>query len=74
MKTAKEIVGENDIIQSLITKEIIGMLAPATDIPEYENVYIKTIPDSDLKTLMEENNNEVLSRDLLPSMIPTHVS
>jgi hypothetical protein len=56
----------------LITKEIIALLSPAEDIPEYEQVYINTIPDSDLKILMQENNDQVLSRDLTPSMIPTH--
>lgn len=69
---ANEMVGENEIVKALITKEIIGMLSPAEDIPEYESVYINTIPDSDLKSLMTENNDEVLSRDLEPSMIPEH--
>lgn len=69
---ANEMVGDNEIVKALITKEIIAMLSPAEDIPEYESVYIKTIPDSDLKSLMTENNDEVLSRDLSPSMIPTH--
>jgi hypothetical protein len=72
MKSAKELVGDNSMIQALITKEIIGMLAPDTAIPEYEEAYINTIPDIDLRTLMTEQNNEVLSRDLGPSMIPTH--
>jgi hypothetical protein len=70
IKSAKELVGDNQIIQSLITKEIIGMLAPAESIPEYENAYIKTIPDIDVRTLMTEENEEVNSRDLEPSMIP----
>jgi hypothetical protein len=69
---ASELAGENEIVKSLITKEIIALLSPAEDIPEYEQVYINTIPDSDLKALMQENNDEVLSRDLSPSMIPTH--
>jgi hypothetical protein len=72
MKSAKELVGDNAMVQSLITKEIIAMLAPDTAIPEYEEAYIKTIADPDLRTLMTEQNNEVLSRDLEPSMIPTH--
>lgn len=69
---ANEMVGDNEIVKALVTKEIIAMLSPAEDIPEYEQVYINTIPDSGLKTLMTENNNEVLSRDLAPSMIPEH--
>jgi hypothetical protein len=72
IKSAKELVGDNPMIQALITKEIIGMLAPDTAIPEYEEAYIQTIPDVDLRTLMTEQNDEVLSRDLEPSMIPTH--
>jgi len=72
IKSAKEMVGDNQIVQGLITKEIIAMLAPAEDIPEYEQVYINTLENSELKTLMTENNEEVNSRDLTPSMIPTH--
>jgi hypothetical protein len=72
IKSANEMVGDNEIVKALITKEIIAMLSPAEDIPEYESVYINTIPNSDLKVLMQENNDEVLSRDLEPSMIPTH--
>jgi hypothetical protein len=70
--SAKNLVGDNPMIQALITKEIIGMLAPDTAIPEYEDAYIQTIADPDLRTLMADQNNEVLSRDLEPSMIPTH--
>ena len=72
IKSAKELVGDNPMIQALITKEIIGMLAPDTAIPEYETAYIQTIPDIDLRTLMTEQDDEVLSRDLEPSMIPEH--
>jgi hypothetical protein len=72
IKSAKELVGDNPMIQALITKEIIGMLAPDTAIPEYEEAYINTIADPDLRTLMTEQNNEVLSRDLEASMIPEH--
>jgi hypothetical protein len=69
---ANELVGENEIVKSLITKEIIALLSPSEDIPEYEQVYINTIPDSQLKALMQDNNDKVLSRDLEPSMIPVH--
>jgi hypothetical protein len=69
---ANEMVGDNEIIKSLITKEIIAMLAPAEEIPEYENAYIQTLPKGDLKTLMTENNEQINSRDLAPSMIPKH--
>jgi hypothetical protein len=72
IKSAKELVGDNPMIQALITKEIIGMLAPDTAIPEYEDAFIQTIADPDLRTLMTEQNDQVLSRDLEASMIPEH--
>lgn len=72
IRSAKELVGDNPVVQGLITKEIIGMLAPATSIPEYEQAYINTIEDPAVKKLMTEDNEQVLSRDLDPSMIPEH--
>jgi hypothetical protein len=72
MRSAKELVGDNPMIQSLITKEIIGMLAPETEIPEYQEAYIKTVQDPDLRNLMMDTDEQVLSRDLEPSMIPDH--
>jgi len=72
IKSAKEMVQDNEIINSLIAKEIIAMLSPAENIPEYEQAYIDTIQDPNLKKLMTENNQQINSRDLAPSMIPTH--
>jgi hypothetical protein len=72
IKEAKSLVQGNDIIDSLVAKQIISMLAPAEQIPEYEQVYIDTVQDPKLKTLMTETNEQVLSRDLAPSMIPQH--
>lgn len=69
---AKELVQDNDVVNSLVVKEIIGMLAPKTQIPEYEQVYINQLDDSELKTLMTDTNKQILSRDLEPSMIPKH--
>lgn len=70
IKEAKALAGEDPVINALINREIIGILAPSTQIPEYEQVYIDSIQDPALKTLMTETNQEVLSRDLMPSMIP----
>lgn len=64
MGQAKSMVQNNPIIDSLITKEIIGMLAPAEKIPQYEQAYIETITDPQVKTLMTQDNEQVLSRDL----------
>jgi len=67
---AKALVQNNPIIDSLIAREIIGMLAPAEAIPQYEQAYIETIADPSVKTLMTEENDQVLSRDL-GDQIPT---
>ena len=72
IKEAKQLAPDDAVISSLIAKEIIGMLAPQEQIQEYEQVYIDTIQDSKLKTLMTETNDMVQSRDLNPSMIPVH--
>lgn len=72
IRSAKELVGDNEIIQGLITKEIIAMLAPAEEIPQYEQAYINTLPAGQLKTLMTDENEKILSRDLEKSMIPKH--
>ena len=72
IKEAKQLAPDDAVISSLIAKEIIGMLAPQEQIQEYEQVYIDTIQDSKLKSLMTETNEMVQSRDLNPSMIPEH--
>ena len=69
IKSAKELVPENEILNALITKEVIAMLAPQEEIPEYEEAYIKTIPNVELRNMMMEEAKEVYSRDL-GSQIP----
>jgi len=59
IKEAQAMVGDNDIIKSLITREIIGMLAPAEDIPEYQQAYVDSLPDSPVKQLMTEEDSQV---------------
>lgn len=70
MKEAKALLPDNEIINGLISKEIIAMLAPDKEIPEYEQAYFDSIGNQDLKTLMERNNETVETRDL-GSQIPT---
>lgn len=69
MKEAKNLVQNNQIIDSLINKEIIAMLAPDDAIPEFEQAYIDTLTDTKLKTLMTAENKVLMTRDL-GSMIP----
>jgi len=64
IRAAKEFTQDNEIVNSLITKEIIGMLAPPEEVPEFQEAYIKTIPDIDVRNLMMEQTSEIYSRDL----------
>lgn len=70
MNQAKQLVQNNPIIDNLIAKELVSMLAPATQIPQYEQAYINTITDPQVKDLMTETNLQVNSRDL-GNQIPT---
>lgn len=64
IEKAKGLVQNNSIIDNLVVKEIIGMLAPDTQIAEYEQAYIDTIADPVVKQLMTDDAEKVLSRDL----------
>lgn len=69
IKEAKTLIPQNNIVDALITREVIGMLAPAESIPEYQELYTKTIPDVDLRTMMTEEEKATYSRDI-GSQIP----
>lgn len=69
IKEAKALVDSNEIIDALVTKEIIGMLAPAEAIPQYQELYTKNIPDVELRTVMTDEEEATYSRDL-GSQIP----
>lgn len=71
MTKAKELVPGNSIIENLIAKEVIAMLAPADSIEEYEQAFIDSIQDPAVKTLMTQQNQKVLTRDL-GTEIPGH--
>ena len=71
MTKAKELVPGNSIIENLIAKEVIAMLAPADSIEEYEQAFIDSIQDPAVKTLMTQENQKVLTRDL-GTEIPGH--
>lgn len=64
MGQAKSLVQNNPIIDNLIVREIIGMLAPAEKIPQYEQAFIETITDPTVKELMTQDNQQINSRDL----------
>jgi hypothetical protein len=64
IEKAKSLVQGNAIVDNLVVKEIIGMLAPNEKIAQYEQAYIDTITDPQVKELMTQDNEQVLSRDL----------
>ena len=72
IKEVKGLAAGDPVIEALVNKELIGMLAPPAQIQEYEQAYINRIEDPELKELMTETNIQVNSRDLSDSMIPDH--
>ena len=64
MSQAKALIPDNAIINSLIGREIITLLAPPTDIQDYQLAYTESIQDPVAKTLMTDQDHEVNSRDL----------
>lgn len=70
IKEAKALAAEDPVVNALVNKEIIAMLAPPTQQKEYEQVYINKLQDPELQALMTDTNEQILSRDLTPSMIP----
>ena len=69
IRQAKDMVGDDPLIKAMITKEIVGMLAPDDDVLEYENTYIATIPEPAVQDLLTKENKEVHTADL-GSQIP----
>jgi len=69
-KESKALVPDNSIVDAIITKDIIRILAPDESVGQYEQAYIETIQDPTVKELMTQENEQVLSRDL-GSQIPS---
>ena len=69
-REAKALAPMNEMVDAMITKDIIAMLAPEEAIAQYEQAYIDTVQDPAIKQLMTDDNERVLSRDL-QSQIPT---
>ena len=69
-REAKALVPENEMVDAMITKDVIAMLAPDESIAQYEQAFIDTVTDPAIKKLMTDDNERVLSRDL-QSQIPT---
>jgi len=64
IEKAKSLVQGNAIVDNLVVKEIIAMLAPDEKVAQYEQAYIDTITDPQVKELMTQDAEQVLSRDL----------
>jgi len=70
-KEAKALVPDNAMVNDMITKDIIAILAPDESIAQYEQAFIDTVEDPAMRQLMTDDNERVLSRDL-QSQIPTY--
>ncbi len=63
MKEAKQLLPENPIINGMILKELIGLMAPAHEQQEYLEA-ISSLQDPTVQMLQQEEVGEVYSRDI----------
>ena len=63
MNQAKLLVGENPIIQGLIVREMVSLLAPPEEIYEYQQAVLKT-SGPEMQALVSEQDEEVYTRDI----------
>ena len=64
MNSAKALAPNNAMVDAMIVKEMIAMLAPDESAQEYQDAYLATIPDPAIRNLMMEEENEVTSGDI----------
>ena len=64
MNSAKTLAPLNPMVDAMIVKEMISMLAPDESAQEYQDAYIATIEDPSIRALMTEEENEVSSGDI----------
>lgn len=73
MNQAKTLVGENPIIQGLIVKEMVTLLAPPEETQEYVDAAIKLAP-VEMQTIENDQQDELYTRDLgsqVPDVVET---
>jgi hypothetical protein len=63
MNQAKTLVGDNPIIQGLIAKEMVSLLAPPEEIYEYQQAVLK-LSSPEMQALAEDQESEVYTRDI----------
>jgi hypothetical protein len=73
IQSAIQTVGDDPMIKSLVTKELVGMLAPAGDEQEYQQTYVDSLAQGSVKELLNEENIEILNSDVggIPNIIKT---
>ena len=64
MNSAKTLAPLNPMVDAMIVKEMIAMLAPDESAQEYQDAYIATLVDPSIKALFMEEENEVTSGDI----------
>lgn len=63
MNQAKNLVGDNPIIQGLIAKEMVSMLCPPEEVAEYQDAVLKLSPP-EMQAIEQEQQDEVYTRDI----------
>ena len=73
LKQAKDLAGDNELINTLIAKELLGMLTPEEDSAEVEAVYVDSIPNPAIKQLLMDQEQDLVTRDLGDQTPPVEV-
>lgn len=68
MEKAKTLVPDNEFVNGLIIKEVVGLLAPPEEVQEYLDAVLPTLGES-MQQLQREQDQEVYTRDI-GSQIP----
>ena len=64
LKQARELVSDNEMVDALVTKEVIRMLAPKDNSHVYENYFVDTLENSKTKELLVNQEQNAQTRDI----------
>lgn len=69
LSQAKQLTQDNPLVDVLINRELVRLLAPDDEVSEYEEVFANSIKDPAIRKLLIDENREVGTRDI-GSQIP----
>jgi len=71
---AKQLTQDNPVVDVLINRELVRLLAPDDEIAEYEELFASTVKDPAIRKLLTDEEQEVVTRDLGSQIPPDEVA